>query len=314
MPRLPERVRDRVPIGIAVLDGYYRVHSWNAWLAEKTAISEESALGKTLQDLFPHFNSPRLIWAIGQVITRRSPQVLSQALNQFVIPIRTAIRGRHGTSLMQQQAYVNPLAGDDGRVYAVLSILDVTESVSRSSALLEVAQKLQSDSNRDALTGLYNRRFLWEWLVQQLKLCNRYDHSLACLMLDIDHFKRVNDGHGHEGGDQVIKDFAQVVAAQLRDSDVLVRYGGEEFVVLIPHCGAECGIASAQRILAAVRGSKLGPLAPGEVTCSIGVACWSSDHPSTGEELLKRADKYLYEAKQGGRNAVVPQTVRAFKS
>ncbi|MBZ0106381.1 MAG: GGDEF domain-containing protein [Sulfuricella denitrificans] len=301
-----DRIWDQVPIGIVVLDAECRVQHWNGWLAQKTAIGEKDAQGKTLSELFPNFRSPRLQWAVEQAITHLSPQVLSQALNQFVIPIHTRFSGRHGTSMMQQHVHVAPLTGRDGRIQAVVSIMDVTESITRSSALIEVAQKLQHDSNRDALTGLYNRRFMWEWLVQQLKLCNRHAHPLGCLLLDIDHFKMINDTYGHDEGDQVLRSFAQVAQDRLRDSDILVRYGGEEFAALLPHCSPQDAIDAAQAILQTVRKAAFGALPAGKVTCSIGVSWWTVGHPVTGEELLKCADKRLYEAKQGGRDRVVP--------
>lgn len=296
-------------MGIVVLDAEYRVQHWNRWLTDKSGIGEQAAQGKTLSELFPDFRSPRLLWAVQQAITHLSPQVLSQALNQFVIPIRTRHSGRLGTSMMQQQVHVAPLTGKDGRIQAVVSIMDVTESITRSSALIEVAQKLQHDSNRDALTGLYNRRFMWEWLVQQLKLCDRHAHPLGCLLLDIDHFKMINDTYGHNEGDLILKGFAQAVMSELRDSDILVRYGGEEFAVLLPLCTPQDAISSAQAILQVVRESAFGSLSSGKVTCSIGISWWTSDHRVSGEELLKCADKRLYEAKQSGRNWIVPEAL-----
>lgn len=106
----------------------------------------------------------------------------------------------------------------------------VQERTRHLQAALEELEEAWEQSTRDALTGLFNRRFMWEWLLPQLKQAHRHKTPLACLMLDIDRFKELNDSYGHDVGDEVLKDFSEVVANSLRESDIVVRYGGEEFV------------------------------------------------------------------------------------
>lgn len=298
---------DQLPLGVLILDQSYRIQTWNAWLAENTAIPEADAIGKTLADLFPTLDNPRFLWALEQVFATGSPQLLSQALNQFLIPVRIKGRGRHGLPLMQQRVQLSSLTSGDGAALALVSIMDVTDTVMRSSALTEMAQSLQETSNRDALTAVYNRRFMWEWLLQELKRAARERYPLACLMLDIDHFKRINDTHGHDQGDAVLTDFAKIVGGQLRGSDILVRYGGEEFVALLPKCDLAQGIERAWKIISTVRGAAMGTLKAGSVTCSVGISVYDPLRPHTGEDLLKMADKRLYEAKNAGRDCVFPQ-------
>lgn len=157
------------------------------------------------------------------------------------------------------------------------------------------------------LTHLYNRRYLWDWLENQLSQCARYGHPLACLILDIDHFKQVNDNYGHVKGDEVLVDFSRVVAEHLRASDILVRYGGEEFVILAPYCSLTDAGEMARRILNSARSRAIGGLAVGKVTCSIGVSEWTSAQPCTAEELLNMADTRMYQAKKNGRDRVVSE-------
>ena len=165
----------------------------------------------------------------------------------------------------------------------------------------------------DALTGWHNRRYLQNRLREELARCRRERTALTCLMIDVDHFKRINDRHGHLAGDDVLRQIAHRIESQVRGSDVAARYGGEEFVILLPGTGREAGGVLAERIRRAVAeetvtiaGSTSEPLS---VTVSIGVAEQGSsagghDPQTAGEQLLALADRALYEAKAGGRNTV----------
>lgn len=169
---------------------------------------------------------------------------------------------------------------------------------------LEELKQAWEQSTRDELTGVFNRRFMWEWLLPQLKHAVRHKAPLVCLMLDIDQFKRVNDSYGHDVGDEILIGFSGIVANRLRESDIVIRYGGDEFVAFLPECDLEGGLAVAERIRQTVMSSRLSSLTNGELTCSIGVACYDSGEPLTGGELLKQADSALYKAKNTGRNRV----------
>lgn len=309
MTALPyQEIINRLPLGVLVVDGAQKICFWNAWLADHTSIAGKEAAGRTLAELFPGHDNPRFAFALEQVLKTKSPQIMSQALNRYLIPIHIPNMERHGISMMQQTVSLEYLAGEDGRGYALVSIMNVTENIVRSSALTELAHKLQHDNNRDSLTMLYNRRFLWEWLVQQIKQSNRHDYQIACLMLDLDNFKSINDQYGHKEGDAVLCGFAGVVEEHLRKSDILVRYGGEEFVILMPQCDIEAAIVAAWRIVNGVRMAAISSLNPGQVTCSIGISVYDPNNPCTGEELLKAADKRLYEAKNNGKDQVVPES------
>ncbi len=299
-------VCENIPLGILVLDNEHRILYWNRWLEQKTGIPAERATGKTLHDLYPGLENKRFAWALENVIENNSPQVMSQSLNHFLLPISISSRGRHGLSLMQQHVQISPMVDARGSPLAMISIQDVTENVIRSSAYAELAQKLMEDSSRDHLTGVYNRRFMWDWLMPQLKFATREKTPLACLMMDIDHFKKVNDQFGHTIGDRVLVSFVTAINQCLRESDVLVRYGGEEFVAFLPGNDLKGGVHAASRILNLVNSSSLASFDAGRITCSIGVSSWDCNDPCTGEDLLKTADKHLYKAKNNGRNQVVP--------
>lgn len=301
-----ETVCGEIPVGVFILDPDFRIRYWNGWLAEKTGVAMEEAVGRLLGEMFEGVANDRFYWAVEQAVAYKIPQVLSQALNHYLIPIAIPRSGRHGVPWMQQQVKVMPLGGKDGQRYALVIIQDVTENVIRSSALTETVQKFRDFSLRDPLTDLFNRRFMWEWLLHHLKEAERYQSHLACLMLDIDGFKPLNDHHGHQRGDEILKGFARVVGEQLRESDILVRYGGEEFAAFLPKCDRDHAANSAGRILEKIRRSTIAGLPAGTVTCSIGVAVHDPGLPMTSEELLREADRRLYEAKTGGKNRVMP--------
>ncbi len=166
-------------------------------------------------------------------------------------------------------------------------------------------EHLRENSLRDAMTGLYNRRFLEEYISTLVSGTQRRKSSITVLMLDLDFFKQVNDTHGHEAGDKVLKTLADVMLRNVRSSDIAVRYGGEEFLLVLMDTGVEGGMKVAEKIRAEVEATKV-PLPGGmlQKTISIGVAEFPGDS-DTFWQIVKFADVALYAAKAGGRNRVM---------
>ena len=167
-------------------------------------------------------------------------------------------------------------------------------------------QELEYLASTDALTGLANRRTLMLRAEQELARAKRYGSELSLLMADIDFFKKVNDTYGHQAGDIVLKKLASVFLLALRDIDFAARFGGEEFVLLLPETNAENALKTAERLRASVNDIQI-PLPQGELvkcTISIGVASYSSSGNDSVEKLISGADKALYAAKETGRNKV----------
>jgi len=164
----------------------------------------------------------------------------------------------------------------------------------------------------DVLTGWHNRRYLTVRIKEELARAQRDQTSLVCLMLDVDHFKQVNDNWGHSSGDAVLRELAQRIESQVRASDVAARYGGEEFVVLLPNTDVESATLLANRIREAISESPIS-LPNGEtvtITVSIGIAIVhpaadESDLKTVGDALIARADVALYAAKSAGRDRVI---------
>lgn len=166
--------------------------------------------------------------------------------------------------------------------------------------------RLRNAALHDGLTGLFNRRFLRESLPQLQAVAARRKSPLCVVMIDLDHFKQVNDRFGHLVGDRTLAAVSRALREHSRRSDLVARYGGEEFAVLCPDTDCETGVQVAERLRAAVE--QLGPHElgyPGPQTVSLGIAVQSDDHELTPEQLLDHADSALYRAKHRGRNQAV---------
>jgi two-component system cell cycle response regulator len=198
------------------------------------------------------------------------------------------------------------------RIRAGIRVIQLQEEVNRdkeelrqNAAELAVANgKLQEAALTDSLTGLPNRRYAMERLNQEWVRCLRDGRSLACIMVDIDHFKEVNDAYSHLVGDLVLCETAKVMREGMRLSDVICRLGGEEFVILCPDADAGAAQACAERLRGRVEGNIIEAQAFNRnITVSLGVAV-RDDRVSAPEHLLKAADEAVYAAKLAGRNRV----------
>jgi diguanylate cyclase (GGDEF)-like protein len=172
--------------------------------------------------------------------------------------------------------------------------------VQLQKALLASNRQLEELSRTDALTGLRNRRSFDEELAMRFEYALRYGRPLTLVMIDIDHFKEVNDAFGHPVGDAVLQKVAEVLKRTTRRSDVVARFGGEEFAVLLPETPMREALQFAEKIRAAVAAEDLGPGMPPRITISAGVAAISQ----SPEDLVAAADAALYRAKRSGRNRV----------
>ncbi|MYL83714.1 diguanylate cyclase [Desulfovibrio aerotolerans] len=195
---------------------------------------------------------------------------------------------RPGAAPQVFQPTVTPLSG---RNRCLLTLTDITELELERRELLDLA-------NRDPLTKSLNRRKLGDVLADETARADRYGTPLTVVMLDIDHFKNINDTYGHDVGDSVLIELAARLRACLRQVDRLARYGGEEFVVAAPGIDIQGGLEMAERLRRAVADAPFAQAGP--VTASFGVATFRAGEQT--ENVLKRADEALYRAKAGGRN------------
>ena len=183
--------------------------------------------------------------------------------------------------------------------------VNVTEHIALALASLELRESLKLQSIRDPLTGLYNRRYMEEFLEQEVQKAKRNQRSLGVIMMDLDHFKKVNDTFGHRAGDTVLKALGNFLKSHTRAGDVVCRYGGEEFTIILPEATLEDTLERAERLRSEISNIQFehGGQVLGTATLSIGVAGYPR-HGGTPEALLQSADEALYCAKTEGRNRV----------
>jgi len=167
-------------------------------------------------------------------------------------------------------------------------------------------EKIRLKSLTDELTGLYNRRYFFERLKEEYERTKRYSESeFSVIMLDIDHFKRINDTYGHMAGDIVLKKLARIMKNSIRSTDIVARFGGEEFIFLLPQTPLKGGVVFAERLRKTVETCKFKALEYEiPVTISIGVSSYNNQLPYTVDDIIKNTDEALYQAKEKGRNRV----------
>ncbi|WP_371374222.1 diguanylate cyclase [Thalassotalea aquiviva] len=194
-----------------------------------------------------------------------------------------------------QWTNINRIINSDNSQYLVATFEDIT-------LRKELEEKLKSLASTDPLTGCINRRSFEAQATKQISIAKRHQQALSVVLFDIDHFKAVNDTFGHDRGDEILIAVANTASKTLRESDIFARWGGEEFLVLLPNSDEDSGVLTAERLRVAIENCTENPA----VTCSFGVSALHGDENLN--ELIKQADLALYEAKEKGRNKVIAAT------
>jgi diguanylate cyclase (GGDEF)-like protein/PAS domain S-box-containing protein len=300
---------ESAPLAMVTWDRQHRVTGWNRQARELFGWSEGEVLGRDfLTFMIPEDASA----AVGKIVE----QAIERGIESHSVNSNLTKDGR----TIEVEWHNTIVPGIDGRPDSVLSLAqDVTERV-RSQATLqdvniklkqrlddihELQAQLREQVMRDPLTGMYNRRYLDDALPGEISRAIREQTPLALMMMDIDHFKRVNDTHGHQTGDEVLRMLADILRNEARRSDVACRYGGEEFVLLLPKMNIESTRARAERWRQMFAEMDV-PSEAGTFRCtlSVGIAVFP-DHGKSAEDLLRNGDRALYLAKALGRNRVV---------
>lgn len=195
------------------------------------------------------------------------------------------------------------IAGADDLIHKPLDTAELERQLIAAKRMIALHRRLHEDARVDALTGVANRKRLAEDLAALHARAVRYGHTYCVAMFDVDHFKGYNDAAGHLAGDNVLSTVARTLSASLRAADSLYRYGGEEFVALLPEQTLDLAATAARRLRRAVEALAIPHPTGGSVTVSCGVAALAG-REMTPDELLARADQALYRAKAAGRNRV----------
>ncbi|WP_337153410.1 sensor domain-containing diguanylate cyclase [Pseudomonas protegens] len=291
-----------IDVGIVVLDLECRVQVWNSFMENRSGVPSKQAIDQSFFELFPEVERPWFTRKVGRVVALGTPAFTIWKQRPYLVHFSNYQPITGQGEFMYQNTTLLPLRSSNSEIHHVcLVIYDLTDVAINSLALQKANQQLQHLSRTDHLTQLYNRGH-WE---QRLQFeYSLHGSSIALLMLDIDHFKSINDLHGHQAGDAVIKRVSELIHQHVRDSDVAGRYGGEEFAILLPHTDLAGARTLAERLRQSVEEQEV--IHNGQAiafTISLGIACL--DRPARDHRcLIEWADQALYASKRAGRNRV----------
>lgn len=294
-----------IDVGVVVLDRDYSVEVWNTFMENRSGLLPSQVCERSFFELFPEVDEDWFRRKVESVTTLGTPSFTIWEQRPYLLRFKNYQPITGLEDFMYQNTTLLPLKGIDGRIDQVcLIIYDVTDVAINRRQLQAANAELQRLSSTDRLTGLYNRGHWEEMLRLDYARHRRYDSQAALVMFDIDHFKAINDNYGHQAGDAVIQHVAGLIRENLRDSDVAGRYGGEEFVVLLPDTDKEGALMFAERLRYVVEACEVRHEQHRiRFTISLGVADLSA--PSNGHaQLIEWADSALYASKSAGRNRV----------
>ena len=290
------QIFEMVNVGIIILDKELKVYKWNRWMETYGKIPAQKIVGASLFTFFPDLNTPSFLRNFKAVTTFGNFAFFSQKLHGHLFPFKAP---NTLDAYMQQNCTMGPIRDANNIInYVYIMVHDVTE-------IAVYEQKLLAMNIKDPLTGIYNRRYLESCLAREFAMYKRYQKPLSLMMLDIDFFKRINDTHGHQCGDDILKEFASLLVSNIRSVDIPARYGGEEFCCLLPETNIESALLTTERIRKKIEDHTFDVnQIKVKLTVSQGVAVLSQVVTSP-ETLLKIADTALYKAKADGRNRTV---------
>jgi diguanylate cyclase (GGDEF)-like protein len=297
---------DTVNNGIIILDENLQIKAWNNWLEIFTKQKESEVLDKNISELFPYINAKKLKRKIKAVLVTQNPSFISLDTNDYLIDIPVSNITNQVFKSMKQEVTILPYDSKENLV--CIYIYDVTPLSEVNFHLQEANKELIDMSHRDPLTHIYNRRYFAEQSEKMLSFAKRNDLPLTILILDIDKFKNINDTYGHFVGDEVIIKVAKILEEHIRQSDIVARFGGEEFVMLLQDCHLENGKQVAEKVRIDIKNASVTTSndIPVDFTISIGVAQYNDKKDNNNlEHTVHRADEALYEAKANGRDQTI---------
>lgn len=296
-----------VDVGLVILERDYRIQLWNGFMENHSGIQSKNLTGKELFSVFPDLPRQWVERKVESVFKLGSPAYSTWEQRPHLFRFKSYRPLTGCSELMFQNITFMPILGPSRRVEQVcLLVYDVTESATSKLQLEKANEQLEKLSRTDRLTGLNNRGYWEECLQQEFRRSKRSSsqtgsHS-SLIIFDIDHFKPVNDTYGHQAGDEVIRKVAACLKSTARDTDFAGRYGGEEFVLLLPDTDINGAFEVAERLRLCIQGMTVTHESLQlQVTISLGICDFTADL-DTAHQWLERADQALYHSKHQGRN------------
>lgn len=293
--------------GILILDENLNIRAWNRWLELHTCMDLEAVLDKNICELFPSIDEKKLNRKIKSVLVMNTSSFYSVDPHRYLIKIRLS-NITHGIyEYMQQDVTIAPYKTDEKLV--AVYIYDKTSLCETNAKLEQLNSELKELSYRDPMTHAYNRRYFYDESNRLLSLANREEKKCCIIIMDIDKFKDINDSFGHAVGDEVIIALANNLGKHTRKSDVIARFGGEEFVIFLYNTEIKYAKEIAEKIRVDIQDIPI-DTSEGEIrfTASFGVSLFDKGFDQNDiEHTISRADKCLYVAKTTGRNKVISE-------
>lgn len=279
--------------GIAFTDAEGTITHWNDAIQAMTGISGEAMLGNRWTDEGIRIRA-------SAIEKNKNVAVVDQCLGSNATVRRSMLIEQPGDDSIPVQVTASPVSGPEPGIKGAVIII---QDISQEKTLMQQVETLHEKSTLDPLTQVANRAHFDDELKDAIRQATNTDHSFSLIICDIDHFKAVNDTHGHPAGDEALINFAEILKSKSRPNDLVARYGGEEFLVLSPDCDNSTAAKRAEGIRQSLENTPLPSIGNKPVTASFGVTEFQVG--DTAESVVKRADRALLKAKDNGRNRVV---------
>ncbi len=296
---------DNIDNGIVLLNPTNKIILWNPFMEKHSRISSEKIIGKNIFEAFPYLPQSWLELKLQSVRLLKSYSFISWKQHPYLFQFKpkTEILGEPLMYMYQDITFFPVI--DGVKTYVSIIIKDMTDNVTFSRKIEEMkdmTRTLVEMSNYDALTSIANRGYIETQLKQEFNRAKRYESGFSIIMIDIDNFKDVNDTHGHLAGDEVLKQISMTVTEHIRNSDLFGRFGGEEFIIILPNTLEDETINVAEKLRHAVEELTITHESLGiNVKISLGCALYNREVKDY-LQMLHDADLALYYSKKSGRN------------
>lgn len=296
----------RLNSGVIVIDDEYRIVFLNHFIERHASVALAEVAQQSLFEVFPDLPEAWLKRKLMSVLDLQSPAFSSWEQRQYIFKLPHLRPITSSSQYMAQNCTMLPLLDESTQQnFICILVEDATDAFVYQQHLSKTLIELEKANRQDGLTKVLNRRYWEEQLKQEIHRAQRYQHPLSLILFDLDKFKDLNDKYGHLGGDFVLIELSSLIGSLLRDSDLLGRYGGEEFGIVLPDTNGQGAMDVAERIRKAIADH---PMLFNQqtirVTLSIGVAELDPHHHLLHDDLIREADMALYNAKRNGRNRV----------
>jgi diguanylate cyclase (GGDEF)-like protein len=297
-------ITNKINTGILIIDNQYNIVFWNRYLEIHANKKTDDVIGHNIFNVFTELPHKWLKRKVESVFQLKSQSFCSWEQRHHLFELQHTRPISTNSHFMAQNCTFLPLERKDGSDNVCILIEDVTDVCHYQTMLNKTLEELAQANRIDGLTQIFNRKHWEECLEKEFSRARRYQHGLALIMFDLDHFKLLNDTNGHLGGDLVLIETAKVISSLLRLGDLFGRYGGEEFAIILPNTDIVGALDVAERIRVAISKNVINFQASEiKVTASVGVAV-VSEEDNRYEDLISNTDIALYDAKASGRNIV----------